>query len=237
MERAERTMLQRSPVGNQPFVLLLVGLVAWVTSPPRELLDLQNIRPGDALPVGWTVRPVRGSRAPASTVRDSSGERFLRIEGRGTAAWFVRALEPAESPTRGRLTWRWRVPLAPLAADVRDRDRDDAALRIFVVFDHRGFLSRVPRTIFYTVTPPSLAGYQARSKQSSDLMIVGIPVAAPGMGWNQTTRDPLSDYRAFWHATPPRILAIGLMQDAEQTHSAVMADIVSLTWSNPDDVR
>jgi len=149
----------------------------------------------------------------------------------------VRALEPAERLKRGRLTWRWRVPLAPLGADVRDRDRDDAALRVFVVFDHRGIISRVPRTIFYTVTEPSLSGYQARSTQSRNLMIVGISAAGPGMGWNRTTRDPISDYRAFWNAEPPRILAIGIMQDAEQTQSAVVADIASLTWSEPDDLR
>jgi len=195
------------------------------------------MRPGDALPAGWTVRPVRGSRAPTSAIRDSSGERFLRIEGRGTAAWFVRALEPAESPKRGQLTWRWRVPIAPLGADVRKRDRDDSALRVFVVFDHRSFISRVPRTIFYTVTEPSLSGYQARSAQSGDLMIVGISASAPDMQWNRTTRDPIADYRAFWNAEPPRILAIGILQDAEQTKSAVVADITSLTWSEPDDVR
>jgi len=129
------------------------------------------------------------------------------------------------------------VPLAPLGADVRDRDRDDAALRVFVVFDHRGIISRVRRTIFYTVTEPSLSGYQARSTQSGDLMIVGISAAGPGMGWNRTTCDPISDYRAFWHAEPPRILAIGIMQDAEQTQSAVVADVASLTWSEPDDLR
>ena len=195
------------------------------------------MRSRDALPPSWTVRPVRGSRAPTSAIRDSSGERFLRLEGRGTAAWFVRALEPTERPKHGRLTWSWRVPLAPLGADVRERDRDDSALRVFVVFDHRGILSRVPRTIFYTVTAPALSGYQAKSRQSGDLMIVGISAAGPGMGWNRTTRDPLSDYRAFWHAEPPRILAVGIMQDAEQTDSAVMADIMTLTWSEPDEVR
>jgi len=216
---------------------LLLALLVWTTPSPGVLLDLQGAQPGPALPAGWAVRPVRGSRAPTSTVRDSSGERFLRLEGRGTAAWFVRALEPAESPKRGQLTWRWRVPLAPIGADVRVRARDDAALRIFVVFDHRGLISRVPRTIFYTVTDSSLSGYQARSKQSGDLMIVGINAAAPGMGWNRTTRDPLSDYRAFWRAEPPRILAVGIMQDAEQTNSAVIADIESLTWSEPDNVR
>ncbi len=216
---------------------LLVGLLACATGLPGELLDLHKVRPGEALPAGWAVRPVRGERVPAYVVRDSSGERFLRIEGRGTAAWFVRALEPAESPKRGLLTWRWRVPLAPRGADVRERSRDDAALRVFVVFDHRGFISRVPRTIFYTVTEPALSGYQARSRQSGDLMIVGVSAARPGLGWNRTTRDPLADYRAFWKAEPPRILAIGLMQDAEQTKSAVIADIESLTWSEADDVR
>ncbi len=210
-------------------------MFAWVISSPGELLDLQAARPGDTLPAGWTVRPVRGSLAPTSAIRDSSGERFLRLEGRGTAAWFVRALEPAESPTRGQLTWAWRVPLAPSSADIRNRDRDDSALRVFVVFDHRGLISRIPRTIFYTVTEPSLNGYRARSTRSGELMIVAISAAVPGTRWNRTTRDPIADYRAFWHAEPPRILAIGIMQDAEQTKTAVVADIASLNWSEPDD--
>ncbi len=216
---------------------LLISLAALATLSPGVLLDLQSVPLGAGLPAGWTMRPVRGSRAPAATIRDSSGERFLRLEGRGTAAWFVRTLTPAESPTRGGLTWRWRVPTAPVGADVRYRDRDDAALRVFVVFDRRGTFSRVPRTIFYTVTEPVLSGYLARSRQSGDLQIVGITASAPAARWNQTTRDPISDYRAFWHAEPPRILAIGILQDAEQTNTAVVADIASLTWSEPDDIR
>lgn len=217
--------------------LLVLSLVGWVTAASGELLPLAQSSPGDALPAGWEVRPVRGSRAPSSTIRDSSGDRFLRLEGRGTAAWFVRTVAVDELPARGTLTWRWRVPLSPRGADVRVAARDDAALRVFVVFDHRSRLSRIPRTIFYTVTDSALAGYQGRSRQSGDLMIVGMGATSVGMAWQHTTRDPLADYRAFWRAEPPRIVAIGLMQDAEQTNSAVMADILSLTWSDTHDER
>ncbi len=214
---------------------LLTSLVAVATWSPGDLLDLRSVPLGAGLPAGWTVRPVRGSLAPAAAIRDSSGERFLRLEGHGTAAWFVRSLTAAESPTGGGLTWRWRVPTAPTGADLRYRDRDDAALRVFVVFDRRGTFSRVPRTIFYTVTEPSLSGYLARSRQSGDLLIVGVTASEAGTRWNRTTRDPLADYRAFWHAEPPRILAVGIMQDAEQTQSTVVADVASLTWTDPDD--
>jgi Protein of unknown function (DUF3047) len=197
-----------------------------------DLLQLTEHPTGAALPSGWQVRAVRGQQAPASAIVDSAGLRYLRITGTARAAWFVRELTmPLASA--GRLSWSWRVPLAPAGASMDAAKSDDAALRVFVVFARRGVFETTPRALFYTLSngaPPVLASGPRRRPLAS------IAVAEPDMtrNWQEVTADPIADYRRLWHADAPRIVAIGVMQDTDQTRSAAIGDLMTLKWSTPD---
>jgi hypothetical protein len=199
---------------------------------PTDLLRLDAAAVGAALPPSWTVRAVRGAQAPTSRIVDSGGVRFLRIEGRGRAAWFGRklALDPA---AEARLRWRWRIPVAPAGADLRDKATDDAAARIFVAFDTPTFFgTRAPRTLFYTAGGAEPDGYARASFVSGALHVIRIAPPAGG-AWGDVTVDPVADYRRIFGEAPPRIAGIGVLQDAEQTGALAIADLASLAWGAP----
>jgi hypothetical protein len=206
-------------------VMLLCAPVA------TDLLRLGAAASGAPLPPGWTVRAVRGVAAPVSRIVDSAGTQFLRIEGRGTAAWFGRRL--ALAPAAGaRLRWRWRIPVAPAGADLRARETDDAAARIFVAFDTPTLFGRAPRTLFYSSGGAEPEGYTRASFVSGALHVIRIAPPPPGT-WADVTVDPVADYVRIFGAAPPRITGIGVLQDSDQTGSLAVVDLATLVWTVP----
>jgi hypothetical protein len=201
------------------------------TATTTDLLRLGAAASDASLPPGWTVRAVRGVSAPASRIIDSAGVQFLRIEGRGTAAWFGQrsALTPAPE---ARLRWRWRIPVAPVGADLRERQRDDAAARIFVSFATPTRFGRPPYTLFYSAGGAEPDGYARSSFVSGALHVIRI--APPPAGtWADVTVDPVADYARIFGRTPPRITGVGVMQDSEQTGARAVADLAALVWTVP----
>jgi Protein of unknown function (DUF3047) len=210
------------------FLMLSAPLAAQPAN--RELMDLTPTPTLADMPRGWARRAVRGELAPSTAIVDSAGERFLRIGGTARAAWLVSRLAMPIMPG-GHVAWSWRVPLAPRGADLRNAASDDAAIRVFVVFARTGFFDRTPRTLFYSLGSVEPHGYARPSFQSRNLHVIRVGSTANAMQWTDVNADPFADYRRIWGGSPPDIVAIGVMQDTDQTRSAAVAELRHLTWS------
>ena len=221
--------------------MLLVAGIRWAPALPAqhepahgtELLGLATAKAGTALPDGWAVRAVRGQRMPMSQIIDTSGSHYLRLSGAGQAGWFVRELAAPLVPSAGRLQWTWRTPLVPLHADVGTPATDDAALRVFVVFGRHGRFTWKPRVLFYTLAD----GTPAADRRDSPfgVRMAGRPASA--REWVRGSADPFSDYHAIWGDQAPSIVAIGVMQDTDQTRSPAIGDIMNIYWRRDDAVH
>ncbi len=206
---------------------LCVPLRAQSGAPPVvDLFALASARANAALPPGWQTRAVRGQRLPMSQIIDTSGIRYMRVSGQGQAGWFVRELPVPLIVSAGRLHWTWRAPLAPRGASVAAPATDDAALRVFVVFGRHGRFVQRPRVLFYTLAEGEPT--PDRSDSPFGVRIAGRPDLA--RDWISATADPFQDYRRIWASTPPQIVAIGVMQDTDQTRSAAIGDVMNLHW-------
>jgi len=196
------------------------------SAPSVDLFALGSASPNAALPPGWQTRAVRGQRLPMSQIIDTSGIRYMRLSGQGEAGWFVRELPVPLIGSAGRLHWMWRAPLAPRGANVAAPATDDAALRVFVVFGRRGGFMQRPRVLFYTLAD----GDPSPDRQGSPfgVRIAGRPELA--RDWIGAAADPFQDYRRIWGSAPPQIVAIGVMQDTDQTRSAAIGDVRNLYW-------
>jgi hypothetical protein len=214
-------------------VTLLAGAVGAQNSRPQgtgviDLLQLGAQSPSEALPPAWQVRAVRGKQAPMSAIVDSSGDRFLRLKGLDRAAFFVRRLEMPLTAV-GQLEWRWRAPVAPSGASLSAVSTDDAVLRVFVVFARHGRFATTPRTLFYSLAdglPPEPRPGPRRQALAS--LAAGSPALA--RGWVRVQVDPFADYRRLWQADATEIVAIGVMQDTDQTRTAAIGDLMQLLW-------
>lgn len=193
-----------------------------------DLLGLSAPSARAPLSNAWQVRAVRGEQAPELAVIDSVGAPFLRISGMARAAWHVNELASPWREPSARLSWLWRIGVAPAGADPAAAKTDDSALRVFVVFAKTSRFTRTPRTIFYTAQPRGAVAYERPSFSGNDLFIIGI--ASPGAAdvWTPVSVSPQADYQRIWKSTPPAIVAIGFMQDSDQTRSFARADLMSL---------
>ena len=191
-----------------------------------DLFALASARANAGLPPGWQTRAVRGQRLPMSQIIDTSGIRYMRFSGQGQAGWFVRELPAPLIVAAGRLHWAWRAPLAPRGASVAAPATDDAALRVFVVFGRHGRFVHRPRVLFYTLAEGEPTPDRADSPFG--VRIAGRPDRA--RDWISAAADPFQDYRRIWGSAPPQIVAVGVMQDTDQTRSAAIGDVTNLHW-------
>lgn len=198
------------------------------SSPACDLLDLVGATAKAPLSPAWQVRAVRGEQAPMLALVDSANARFLRVSGTARAAWHVREFATPWREPSARLSWVWRVSVAPTGADLTSAKTDDSALRVFVVFDHTSRFTRTPRTIFYTAQPTGAAAYERRSFSGNDLYVIGLPASGDAAAWSPVSVSPLVDYQRIWKRAPPAIVAIGFLQDTDQTRSFSRADLMSL---------
>lgn len=199
---------------------------------PLDLLGLESPPDVVGLPVGWRVRVVTGKPPPSFSIEEHQGERALRISGKGAAAWAYRELDVPIPPGQGLLRWSWRVLQLPKGADLRARESDDAALRVYVVFKEPGGLfGGRGRIIFYTWGNAEPEGLTLRSYLSEKIQILRVAGAMEADGrWHEQARDPFADYRRFWAGAAPAIKAVGLMQDTDMTGGVAVAELRALVW-------
>jgi hypothetical protein len=204
--------------------------VVW-PPPVTDLLRLMEAPVGSGVPPEWHVRAVRRFDAPSSWIVDSAGTRFLRIAGTRQAAWFVHQLRRPLPPNTGRLQWTWRAPLSPVGASASSPATDDAALRVFVVFERHSRFARTPRALFYT-----LSDGEASTRLGQSGPMVSLPAGRPGAArdWVSFTADPARDYQRIWGDEVPPLVAVGLMQDTDQTMRPAIGEVSRLEWRGVD---
>jgi len=210
-------------------VVLGVSLMDTPTRAERDLLALSSATVGDSLPPQWQRRAVRGSRSPMSVVRDERGERgerFLAISGQRQAAWFALDLRHQPLSSDGTATLDYRLPLLPTGADLTIAARSDAALRLYVVFESgRRFLPR-RRLLFYSLGAVSDGPRVKGDDSLCDLRLVGTSTAA----WQRLVVSPTADAARDCGWKSDRIVAVGMMQDTDQTGARAEAEVRALIW-------
>ena len=196
--------------------LAVFVIAVLLTSSATDLIRLREAPVGEGLPAGWKIRPVSGVPPPRYSVREEAGQSVLHVEGTGAAAWAYRVLDSPISAGTGILRWSWRVLELPAGADLRVPAKDDAALRVYVVFGKPGALTARSRIIFYTWGNTEPKGLSLQSFSSARFRIVRVAGAMEvGSDWHEQEVEPFEDYRRFWKNDPPAITAIGLMQDTD----------------------
>lgn len=152
------------------------------------------------------------------------------------------------------LSWRWKIDHVLEKGDVRSRDKDDYALRIYVLFPfnpHKaGVLEKLKletaRLLFGEYPPQSSLNYiwtnHAHEQQyipnaytAKSMMILLESTADRAGTWIAESVNLIDDYRTAFGVAPPALARLVIMSDSDNTGGIAKAylDYVRLSQNDP----
>ena len=153
-------------------------------------------------------------------VAEGSGH-CLQADSRASASGLVYPLDldPQQTPI---LSWRWKIADTVPGGDARQKTTDDYAARVYVVFPHWFFpKTKTLNYIWANRLPPESA---VPSSYTSNSMMIAARSGREERGmWRSERRDIVADYRRLFGAEPPRIGAIAIMTDTDNTGAQALA--------------
>jgi len=205
--------------------------------------------PGSLPQAPWVFAGLPDQTIPATrfVLERQDGAMVLRVEAAASYGNLVHALKDAPA---GRLSWRWRVDTALTAADLRNREGDDVALKVCALFDmSRAAVPFVERqllllaesrtgaslptaTVCYAWDPSWPEGTVVPNAYSRRVRYITLGTKV--QSWQAVRRDLAADFlRAFGGETTrvPKVLAIALGADADNTRGASLGFIADLEFT------
>ena len=202
--------------------LLLVGLAAAATAAKHGLVidDFENgLRPN------WESRSFKGETL-YRVVPDGAGH-CLKAESRDAASALLYKIE-YDLRDYPILSWRWKVVNILEKGDETKKEGDDYAARVYVVFPH-WFFPRT-RSINYIWANKLPKGEHIPNPFTGNAIMVAVESGRENVGrWVSARRNVYEDYRLIFGEEPPKVGAIAIMTDTDNTGGAATA------WY--DDIR
>ena len=167
----------------------------------------------------WQVKEFKGLTSYRLVSED--GNRVLQADSRGTASGLVKKfdLDPRDVPI---LTWRWKVAGTIPKGDEKTRAGDDYAARVYVIFPHWFFPKT--RTLNYIWANRLPQGEFLPNAYTGNAVMIAVRSGPVQAGqWLSERRDIVADFRRAFGEDPPRIGAIAVMTDTDDTGSTATA--------------
>jgi hypothetical protein len=249
-ERAESgntIELQQTGLRTRVVAAVAAALVAACAAPsgPAELrppapLRLNGTAATDCVP-SWHARALPGKRPTRYAVSFDGHEAAIEAQADASASMLRHALR-REPEALGKLGFSWRVPALMEAADVRDRDREDAVVRVLLAFEgSEGRLSPANRLLFdlaegvtgerppYATlmyvwdrhAPAESVVVNARTDRIRQIVVESGPAGLAS--WRHYERDIAADFRRAYGEAPGPLVGVGLMTDADNTGARARA--------------
>ncbi|MDM0022113.1 DUF3047 domain-containing protein [Variovorax saccharolyticus] len=185
----------------------------------------------------WTHVPL--SKLKRDTKYDvvHEGDRsvVLRATADRSASLFVARLKPSLRPSM-TLNWEWKTDALIAGADNRDKDREDAPLRVLVAFDgdiaslseaERKRFSRAKNltgreipyaVLMYIWTDQVPVGTLIPSAHTSRVKMLAVSSGSGDLGrWQSVRRNLADDYKKAYGADPGPVSGVAVMTDTDNT--------------------
>jgi hypothetical protein len=218
------------------------GIAAALLAPRLRAQDavaamrFSDLRPGTPLPADY--RPYAFSaqaRHTEYTLVADEGRTVLRARADASTAGIIRDLR-VDLDTHPVLAWRWKATRLPLKADLRTREGDDFAARLYVIFDLRlATLSTGERlgvtlarfvygpdvpaaALCYVWATRAAVGTVAPNAYTGRVRMVVVDSGAANLGrWVAHERDVAADYRLAFGEAPPAVKGVVVSTDTDNT--------------------
>jgi len=148
-------------------------------------------------------------------VTQEGGEWFVQATSKASASglYYKMSYDLKEYPF---LAWRWKVKNIISKGDARKKEGDDYPARVYVVFSSFFFWNT--RAINYIWANKLPVGQAVPNAFTSNAMMIALQSGSDRAGeWVEEERNVLEDYRKLFGEDPPKVGAIAIMTDTDNT--------------------
>ncbi len=212
---------------KKPFfwILLLIIVVFSGSIGAEDIIKLDFSGPvnEDGVPGGWKLKERKGRAV--FRVTEEEGSPVLYVKSERASFSFERRLNisPYTYPV---IKWKWKVIKLPEGADLRQKDKNDQAAQVLVLFEGKKTISYVWDTSApaNTVTDESI-GWPINIK-------IKVIVVRSGnkdlKKWVTIERNLLEDYRRLYGQEPGNIRGIRIQINTQHTGTTAEAAFSSI---------
>ena len=144
-----------------------------------------------------------------------NGRGFIRADSKSSASglYYEIDYDPKQYPY---ITWQWKVDNIIAGGDARRKSGDDYGARIYVVFPSFFFWNtRAINYIWANKLPKDRA---VPNPFTTNAIMVSVESGEAETGkWITEIRNVYDDYKRFFGKEPPRVVAVAIMTDTDNT--------------------
>ena len=242
-------MLLLSKVPKTRIFILLIFIIPLFLQPCSSAGEANRITIGkfvagkeaDGSPKGWKIVTHLNTAPTSYQVVKYKGKYVLKAEGIGTSSSLFREVK-AELKDYPIISWRWKISNVIRQAIETQKDRNDSAARVIIIFKTRPeeitlwhgleyLLSRILRK--NEPVGPRIEYIwgnrieKERILENPSVKYSRVIVLETGEGkvnrWIWEKRNLVKDYKAAFGTDPEGILALGIQTDTDQSNEGVTA--------------
>lgn len=231
---------RRMPLRSRPFLVGLAAIlltVVSVTSEANPVLDSTRIplpingtMNEKGIPIGWDLE-VFHDHPQIKLESFKDGQFGIRLVSEDSSFGLHKTVEVdlKEFPI---LSWRWKVDRLPLTGDIREKDKNDQAAQLYVVFPNSLIKLRSPM-IGYLWDSNAPAGTIADGHSPiTPIKIIVLRSGKQQLGkWIQERRNVAEDYvRLFGKDSLPKVGRVAIWINTQHTKSTAQASFADLQF-------
>jgi len=161
----------------------------------------------------WEQKSFKGETRYEGTVED--GYRCIKATSRSSASalYYKIKYDQRKYPL---IQWRWKISRVLAKGNALRKEGDDYAARLYVVFPSTFFWRTKAINYVWANTLPK--GKAVPNPFTGNAIMVAVESGNDLAGkWVRATRNVLDDYRKVFKKDPPRIGAVAIMTDTDNT--------------------
>lgn len=168
---------------------------------------------------GWEKKIFKGETEYSIVQTDDS--KALRAISRNAASGLVKKLD-IDSSRYPLLRWSWEIRRTLKREDATKKSGDDFVARVYVVFPRTLFWKT--RAINYVWSANLPKGSVIPNAYTANAVMVAVESGDGKAGtWVTEERNIFEDYKRFFGEKPPRLGAVALMSDTDNTGEEAVA--------------
>jgi len=176
----------------------------------------------NGIPSGWEAKENKG-KVNCTIEKDETGNSILHIKSKGTSVGIYKPLE-IDVKKYPYFSWKWKITKIPPKGNVSEKNTDDQAGNIYIVFPG-GFPELVrSKIVSYLWDSNAPQGLKTTSPKRGNTKNIVVESGRKKLGeWLTEKRNVYEDYKRLFNEEPPKTVKISIWIDSDDTESEAEA--------------